>query len=98
MDVLVGLWSAVWRRGRDSCMVNPLLSSYRAGENRVTSSTMAVFERIDLALVQDLLASASGAGDELRTVTFENQVPGYGSVPDARISGHFNWLFETKTE
>jgi hypothetical protein len=32
----------------------PLLSAYRTGENRVTSSTMAVFERIDLALVQEL--------------------------------------------
>ncbi|MFN0281303.1 MAG: hypothetical protein ACKVZ6_04965 [Kineosporiaceae bacterium] len=78
-------------------MANPLLSSYRAGENRVTSSTMAVFERIDLALVTDLLGAASGAGSELRTVSFENQVTGDASVPDARISGHFTWLFETKT-
>jgi hypothetical protein len=78
-------------------MANPLLSSYRAGENRVTSSTMAVFERIDLALVQELLGAASGAGSELRTVVFENQVVADGSVPDARISGHFTWLFETKT-
>jgi hypothetical protein len=78
-------------------MANPLLSSYRAGENRVTSSTMAVFERIDLALVQELLGAASGAGTELRTVTFENQVAADSSVPDARISGHFTWLFETKT-
>lgn len=46
-------------------MPNPLLSSYRAGENRVTSSTMAVFERIDLALVQEVLAAATGAGAEL---------------------------------
>jgi len=78
-------------------MPNPLLSSYRAGENRVTSSTMAVFERVDLALVQELLGAASGAGAELRGVTFENQVMGTGSVPDARISGRFSWWFETKT-
>jgi hypothetical protein len=76
---------------------NPLLSSYRGGENRVTSSTMAVLERIDLALVQELLGAATGAGSELRGVVFENQVTGDGSVPDARISGRFSWWFETKT-
>jgi hypothetical protein len=75
----------------------PLLSTYRAGENRLTASTMAVFERIDLALVQELLAAATESGDELRTVTFENQVLAADSVPDARISGRFTWWFETKT-
>jgi hypothetical protein len=80
-------------------MSNPLFSTYRGGENRVTSSTMAVFERIDLALVKELLQSAGGIGDELRAVTFDNQVAagGEGGVPDARISGNFTWWFETKT-
>lgn len=78
-------------------MPNPLFSSYRAGENRVTSSTLAVFERIDLALVQELLGSATGAGAELITVTFDNQVVNAGAVPDARISARFVWWFETKT-
>jgi hypothetical protein len=78
-------------------MPTPLFSSYRAGENRVTSSTLAVFERIDLALVQELLGAASGAGAELTTVTFENQVVSSGSVPDARVSARFVWWFETKT-
>jgi len=76
---------------------NPLFSTYRGGENRVTSSIMAVFERIDLALVRDIVAAAAGAGDELRTVTFENQIVAGAAVPDARISGHFTWWFETKT-
>jgi hypothetical protein len=78
-------------------VANPLLSTYRAGENRVTSSTMAVLERIDLALVQELLEAASGAGGELRTVVFENQIAEKDSVPDARISARFTWWFETKT-
>ena len=77
-------------------MPNPLLSPYRGGENRVTSSIMAVFERIDLELVREILAAATEAG-ELRAVTFENQVSGPGAVADARIAGHFEWLFETKT-
>jgi len=78
-------------------MPNPLLSSYRTGENRVTGSTMAIFERMDLSLVREILAAATGAGTELRAVTFENQVVGDESTPDARISGHFSWWFETKT-
>lgn len=78
-------------------MTNPLFSTYRAGENRVTSSTLAVFERIDLALVHELLQLAAGLGDELRAVQFDNQVASPGSVPDARIAAHFTWWFETKT-
>jgi len=78
-------------------VTNPLFSTYRGGENRVTSSMMAVFERIDLALVRDLLAAAVGAGEELQAVTFQNQVPTGPSVPDACISGRFTWWFETKT-
>jgi hypothetical protein len=76
----------------------PLLSTYRTGENRVTSSTMAVFERIDLALVQELLRAVTGMGSELQAVSFENQVTLAGSVPDAQISARFSWCFETKTE
>lgn len=78
-------------------MANPLFSTYRQGENRVTSTTLAVFERIDLALVQDLLNAAS-EGADLQAVTFENQLAGSGnSVPDAKISANFTWWFETKT-
>ena len=78
-------------------MPNPLFSSYRTGENRVTSSTLAVFERTDLALVQEILEAATNAGAELTTVTYNNQVVNDGGVPDARIAGRFVWWFETKT-
>lgn len=78
-------------------MPNPLFSSYRTGENRVTSSTLAVFERIDLALVQEILESATDAGAELTTVSFQNQVVNRGAVPDAKIGARFAWWFETKT-
>lgn len=78
-------------------MPSPLFSTYRAGENRVTSSTLSVFERIDLALVQELLEGATSMGGELSGVSFQNQVSGSGSVPDARISGRFTWWFEAKT-
>ena len=79
-------------------MPKPLLSTYRTGENRVTSSTMAVFERIDLALVQELLRAVTGMGSELQSVSFENQVTLAASVPDAQISARFSLWFETKTE
>jgi hypothetical protein len=75
---------------------NPIFSTHRTGDNPVTSSITAVFERLDLALVRDVLAAAAGAGDELRAVTFENQIVGEGSVLDARITGRFTWWFETK--
>jgi hypothetical protein len=76
---------------------NPLFSTYRQGENRVTSSMLAVFERIDLSLLETVLAAASGESS-LQMVSFTNQPPGKGhSIPDALISAHFAYWFEVKT-
>ncbi len=76
---------------------NPLFSTYRQGENRVTSSMLAVFERIDLSLLERLLAASSGEST-LEMVTFSNQPAGKGSsIPDARISARFSFWFEVKT-
>jgi hypothetical protein len=44
---------------------NPLFSTYRQGENRVTSSMLAVFERIDLSLLETLLGAAAGRTGKL---------------------------------
>lgn len=76
----------------------PLFSTYRQGENRVTASLMAVFERIDLSKLERILASAS-EDSALQLFSFENQVHGRrsSSVPDARISANFELWFETKT-
>jgi hypothetical protein len=68
---------------------NPLFSTYRQGENRVTSSMLAVFERVGLGILEQLLTAATGEA-ALTTITFTNQPPGSGaSVPDARISARF---------
>lgn len=76
---------------------NPLFSTYRQGENRVTSSMLAVFERIDLSILEALLTAATGEAS-LQLVSFVNQPIGKGaSVPDARISAHFAYWFEVKT-
>ena len=76
---------------------NPLFSTYRQGENRVTSSMLAVFERIDLSLLETILAASAGESS-LQMVTFTNQPSSKGrSVPDARISARFAYWFEVKT-
>ena len=78
-------------------MHGPLFSTYSQGENRVTASILAVVERIDIALVQRIIESATAS--EFPFVTFVNQSGGTGtSVPDARISASFNYLLETKIE
>jgi hypothetical protein len=75
----------------------PLFSTYRQGENRVTSSIIAVLERVDLGVVERLLGSAVEESS-LAFVTFANQVVGEpGSVPDAAIEANFRYLFEVKT-
>lgn len=75
----------------------PLFSTFRQGENRVTATLLAVFERIDLAWVERLLAAAAGE-DAFTLVQFQNQVVGAQSVPDAAIGASFRLLFEVKTE
>jgi hypothetical protein len=76
---------------------NPLFSSYRTGENRVTASIIAVLERVDIGVVERLLSAATGEAN-LPLVSFVNQVAATdGSVPDAGIYGNFRYLFEVKT-
>ena len=55
---------------------SPLFSTYRQGENRVTSSMLAVFERIDLSLLETLLAGAAGEAGAIQMVSFVNQPVG----------------------
>lgn len=58
---------------------------------------LAVFERIDLSLLEALLAPAAGESS-LQMVSFVDQPPGRGaSVPDGRISARFAYWFEVKT-
>ncbi len=55
-------------------MKSPLFSTYSQGENRITSSMMAVFERIDQSVLTGILEICVGA--DVSFVTFTNQVPG----------------------
>ncbi len=58
---------------------------------------LAVFERLDLTLLERLLGAAAGEAS-LSFVKFVNQRKGLSSsVPDASISGSFRYVFEVKT-
>lgn len=77
-------------------MATPLFSTYRQGENRITSTFLAVLQRLSLPnidrILQALLEDAA-----FSLVTFDNQPKGRESTPDARIgTGSAIWV-ETKT-
>ena len=76
----------------------PLFSTYRQGENRVTGSMLAVFQRLDLSTLEDILRGATEESS-LELVRFDLVKPeGAGTVPDGRIAASFKYLFEVKTE
>jgi hypothetical protein len=76
-------------------MANSIFSTYSTGENRVTSTILAVFERLSLSTVTRILQIL--VGDlELSLIKYENQVRGTDSVPDGRIRGIFDYSIETK--
>jgi hypothetical protein len=58
---------------------------------------MAVFQRLELSLFERLLGAVA-QDSALQLVAFANQPSSSSdSVPDARISAHFDFWFETKT-
>jgi len=65
-------------------MRNPLFSTYTQGENRVISTVIAVLEHVDNQLAGDILEALTDESD-LLLVSFDNQVTGVDSVPDAAI-------------
>ena len=75
----------------------PLFSTYSQGENRVTGSVVAVFERLDLTTLQEILAHAA-EDPSLELVTFRLQpAVAKATVPDAEIQAAFRYLVEVKT-
>ena len=77
-------------------MTTNLFSTYRQGENRVTATFLAVLQRLSLPNMDRILGALSGE-TSFSLVSFENQPPGQGSRPDAKIgTGSAIWI-ETKT-
>jgi hypothetical protein len=77
-------------------MPNPLFSTYTQGENRVTSTVIAVLQHVKNQLAEDILEALTDESD-LSLVSFDNQVMGVDSVPDAAIKSSTALWFETKT-
>lgn len=73
-----------------------IFSTYKGGENRVTSSMLAVFQRVGIDITEQILAKAIEES-ALGLVTFASQ-PSAGSVgvPDAELKASFHYLIETK--
>jgi hypothetical protein len=76
-------------------MSNPLFSTYSQGENRVTSSILAVFERLSFVLVEQILQELCQE-PEFPLLSFLNQPVGKSSTPDGRIRASFAYWIETK--
>jgi hypothetical protein len=78
-------------------MPNPLFARYSQGENRVTASILAVFERISFTLVERILQILSQE-PETSLLEFKNQVVVKDAcgIPDAAIQASFSYLIETK--
>ena len=85
-------------------MPTGLFSTYRQGENRVTSTLLAVLERLSLWNMDRLLRDGLlGDGDDAyRLITFKNQLKKTSrgqesyTVPDAEIFPGQQILIETK--
>ncbi|MFD1515439.1 hypothetical protein [Halomarina rubra] len=77
-------------------MANPLFSTYSQGENRVTSTLVAVLGHVNGRLVEELVGAMLG-DPEFELLTLQNQVTGEGSVPDALVAGTGEVYVETKT-
>ena len=78
--------------------MNNIFSTYSQGENRVTSSILAVIQSLSLDRIERILGALLEQS-ELQFVRFVNQPSKGGEgVPDAVIQSSFRLLIETKTE
>lgn len=76
-------------------MATPMFSTYSAAENRVTSTILAVFERLNTATVTRILQVLM-EDLTIELIEYVNQVRFSESIPDGRIKGLFDYVIETK--
>lgn len=76
-------------------MANSIFSTYSTPENRVTSTILAVFEKINSTTVTRILQVLM-EDSTIELIEYENQVKASDSVPDGRIKGLFDYVIETK--
>ena len=77
-------------------MTTPLFSTCRQGENRVTSTLLAVLQRLSLPNI-DWILQALLDDEGFNLIAFENQPKLRDSIPDARIATGPSILVGTKT-
>jgi hypothetical protein len=77
-------------------MSNLLFSTYNKGEDRITSTILAVLGRISHDFVTRLFSAFFD--EEIQMIQFENQPAGKDSRPDARLHASFSYWIETKAE
>jgi hypothetical protein len=78
-------------------MPESIFSTYRTGENRVTSSILAVLRSLALSRMERLLGSMMEAA-EFQLVRFKNQPKSDLAIPDAEIAANCQILIETKIQ
>jgi hypothetical protein len=78
-------------------MPESIFSTYRGGENRVTSSILAVLRSLALSRMERLLGALMEQA-EFELIRFKNQPKGDSGVPDAEITGSCRILIEAKIQ
>jgi len=79
-------------------MPSPLFSRYSQGENRVTASILAVFERLSFSLVERVLQIlCEDSNIPLLEIRNQFRTKGAGGIPDGVIQASFAYWIETKT-
>lgn len=76
-------------------MGNSIFSTYNTAENRVTSTILAVLERLNTLTVTQLLQILM-EDSTIELIQYENQVKSSDSIPDGRIRGLVDYIIETK--
>lgn len=76
-------------------MPSPLFSRYSQGENRVTASILAVFERLSFSLVERILQILCEEPN-LPLLEIKNQIKLAKAVPDGAVQASFAYWIETK--
>lgn len=77
-------------------MSKSIFSTYHKSENRVTSTILAVLERLSNPTLSAFFQGIEE--NDFKTIIFDNQYKKGNSVPDARIFAAFEYIIETKIE
>lgn len=78
-------------------MATSIFSTYNTAENQVTSTILAVFEKLNSSTVTRILQVLM-EDSTIELIIYQNQIKSPESVPDGRIKGIFDYVLETKVD